>query len=332
MTDLRQLRVDLLARYPARPLVYIGDLAASAIIGWGSLWASLHQRVGGWEHIVTTVVAVVALLRTGFFIHEVGHQRKALPWLGSVWNIVAGFPLLMPAFMVDSHTDHHRLSTYGTDLDPEYEQFGDLPRWRVAMGLLVMPLVGPALALRALLLSPLSLLLKPFWAQPRGLLLRHASSLVTNERYVNNKLIDTPAVIAQELACSACAWSALLLLITQTWPWAWFLQFFMVFAIAMTINQVRTQTAHGYHSNNEPMSLEQQVADSSTTLSLWLAAAVHPLGTQHHALHHLAPTLPYHSMAAAHRDLCRLVNDGPYHARMAPDFITALRRFWRPAH
>lgn len=298
--DLRTLRAELIVRFRPRPLVYAVDLSLSAAIGWASLWTSAHVRFLSLPHILLTVVAVLALLRAGFFLHEVAHQRKALPWLGPFWSVVVGAPLLMPAFMLDAHVDHHRLATFGTADDPEYERRG--PRWRTGVTLAATALLGVALATRALVIGPLSLAAAPFYPKLRAFVRMRMSTLATNERYKNMALVDSPRVVLAEVLCAAIAWAALIACARGALSWSVPLQWLLVFAAAAVLNQARTQAAHGYESDGAPMSLEAQVADSTTTLGpWWITGPLHPLGTRFHALHHLAPSVPYHALAGAHR-------------------------------
>jgi len=51
---------------------------------------------------------------------------------------------------------------------------------------------------------------------------------------------------------------------------------------------------------------------------------LYPIGMRYHALHHLFPTMPYHSVAAAHRLLMeQLPLDSPYRATNRNGFLQA---------
>lgn len=43
--------------------------------------------------------------------------------------------------------------------------------------------------------------------------------------------------------------------------------------------------------------------DTLTLHGSWATELSAPLGTRYHAVHHLLPNLPYHSLRAAHRDV-----------------------------
>jgi hypothetical protein len=57
-----------------------------------------------------------------------------------------------------------------------------------------------------------------------------------------------------------------------------------------------------------------------------------PLNLRYHALHHLFPSLPYHSLAAAHRRLmAELPEDSPYRNTVYPGFWSVVRDVVRNA-
>ena len=57
-----------------------------------------------------------------------------------------------------------------------------------------------------------------------------------------------------------------------------------------------------------------------------------PLGMRYHALHHLFPTMPYHTMGVAHRRLLReLPADSPYHATLRRSMVAAIAELVRKA-
>ena len=83
----------------------------------------------------------------------------------------------------------------------------------------------------------------------------------------------------------------------------------------MFLNQVRTLVAHLWENEGEAMSVTAQYLDSvnvpppATLPALWA-----PVGLRYHALHHLLPGVPYHTLGEAHRRLSgRLSGDSPYH-------------------
>jgi len=101
--------------------------------------------------------------------------------------------------------------------------------------------------------------------------------------------------------------------------------------LALTVNQVRTLFAHAYDGGGSSMSLAAQVADSTTVDGGWLAALTHPVGTRFHALHHLAPSLPYHALGAAHRWLLAARAPAAYGRTARSGFTDGCRRLWARA-
>jgi fatty acid desaturase len=80
------------------------------------------------------------------------------------------------------------------------------------------------------------------------------------------------------------------------------------------INQLRTLVAHLWENEGEAMTVTAQYLDSvnvpppGTLPELWA-----PVGLRYHALHHLLPSVPYHNLAAAHRQLMATLDiDSPY--------------------
>ena len=64
------------------------------------------------------------------------------------------------------------------------------------------------------------------------------------------------------------------------------------------------------------MSLTAQYLDSvNVPPPEFLSPLWAPVGLRYHALHHLLPSLPYHSLGEAHRRLSRQLGDGSTYAR-----------------
>ena len=299
----------------ARKSIYWPDMLASMTLGWGSFALALRFQSQPLLSAALSVVTVFALYRAVLFIHEITHlKRGVIPGFETAWNLTVGVPLMVPSLMyIGSHNDHHRRAVFGTETDPEYEPLGHWSPLRVLASALPMLAVPLLLLLRWAVLGPVSYLIPPL----RRLVVERASALVINPRY-RRKPPQGPAMLRwafQEAGTAAYAWS----LIWATWegiiPLAWIAQFYAVVAGILLINHVRTLAAHRYIGLGEEVSREGQLLDSVNLVSEspW-TLLVAPVGLRYHALHHILPGLPYHSLGAVHRALCReLPAESSYH-------------------
>ncbi len=86
-------------------------------------------------------------------------------------------------------------------------------------------------------------------------------------------------------------------------------------SVVALLNQLRTLVAHLWENEGEAMTVTAQFLDSVNVpppgriAELWA-----PVGLRYHALHHLMPSMPYHSLPEAHRRLvAELATDSSYH-------------------
>jgi fatty acid desaturase len=83
----------------------------------------------------------------------------------------------------------------------------------------------------------------------------------------------------------------------------------------------------------EEVSREGQLLDSVNVVSesLWTKLLA-PVGLRYHALHHVLPGLPYHSLGAVHRALCReLPRESSYHRVSVSGVGEGIRNLMRDA-
>ena len=285
--------------HQARPRIYWTDLLLSAAIGWGAFAGALN--VTRPFTIALTAIAVPALYRALCFIHEISHQSgRNLPGFEAIWNLTTGFPLLLPSFMYTGvHMNHHRLSTYGTETDPEYLPFARSARMTAAFCAqsLLLPV---ALLVRFLLLAPVAFFVPRFeqW------LVIHFSSLSMNVRYRREVTPETLRMVRRQSAGILVLWGALgIMAALHDLPLRFFALWYVLSALISLINCLRTLGAHAYESEGHPLSREEQLQDSIDTPALRWGVVWAPVGLRFHGLHHYFPGIPYHNLGEAYRRL-----------------------------
>ena len=299
----------------ANPRIYWADMLGSAALGYVGLATAILAASPGIA-VVAAIVASLALYRAGSFIHELTHiHRDALPGFRLGWNAVVGVPLLIPSFLYEGvHTLHHARTRYGTVEDPEYLPLALMKPWTLPLFLVVSTLAPIALLFRFAGLTPLSLV----WPTLRTVVVERFSGLQINPEFRRRPAEgDLRRNWAwQEGAASLWAISLLAMVFTGVIPLRAFLIFLGVASGTMLLNQVRTLVAHLWENDGEAMSVTAQYLDSvnvpppSTLPALWA-----PVGLRYHALHHLMPSLPYHSLGEAHRRLAGVLDvESPFYA------------------
>ena len=118
-------------------------------------------------------------------------------------------------------------------------------------------------------------------------------------------------------------------------PLANFFCFFGLMCTVHIVNALRTLAAHRFVNETlEPISLEAQYLDSVNLTGKGFSAVVNtlvaPVGLRFHALHHLFPGLPYHSLPEAHARICKAIpKESRYHLSNEPTLISSLVSLWR---
>lgn len=298
----------------ASPLIYWGDLIASAVIGYAALYAAIVAPTLGWA-ILAGIVATLALYRAGSFIHEVTHiKHSSLPGFRLGWNALIGVPLMVPSFMYEGvHTLHHARTRYGTAEDPEYLPLALMKPWTVPVFVAVSALAPIALLIRFAILSPLSLVVPGL----RATLIARYSSLSINPAF-RRRAPD--GALAQQWRWQEAAtslWAIALIVATATGvlPLRAVAVFLIVASAVAVLNQVRTLVAHLWENEGEAMTVTAQYLDSvNVPPPALLPVLWAPVGLRYHALHHLLPSLPYHALGEAHRRLSAALDPAsPYH-------------------
>ena len=281
--------------------IYWVDLLISASIFWICVFI-VGLTSQSWSiYLLLTGIGSLALYRAALFVHEIGHvSRGVLPGFEVAWNVLTGWPLLFPSFLIQSHPDHHRIASFGTVGDPEYLPFAAAPRkmriWFV-MGSALTPVL---LLLRATLIVPMSWV----WPRLRTWLRCHASRMTMNSAYqpAPNALRLSIWHELNELLTTVFAWGWIVGVSLLVLPWKFAACVFICMLLANLLNGWRTLHAHAYTSVGAATDALGQLQDSTTfKMPALLGELVAPVGQRFHAAHHLFPYLPYHALAEADR-------------------------------
>ncbi|MEQ1497361.1 MAG: fatty acid desaturase [Novosphingobium sp.] len=313
--DMAMLRaaVDLTRDISAaKASIYWPDMLGSAAIGYAGIAGAILLH--GWQAWASAGIAVLFLYRALLFIHELTHiHRTALPGFRFVWNLVAGIPMLTPSFMYEGvHTLHHARTKYGTIEDPEYLPLALMKPWSLPAFILIAALLPIGLLIRCAVLVPLGAVIPPL----RKLVWERASSLSINPDFRRRPPEGDFArmVFWQELGAAVWAWA--LLASTQWLGWRWLVIALCVVSATAVFNQIRTLVAHLWQNDGAAMTVTAQYLDSVNVPPPELFAPLWaPVGLRYHALHHLLPSLPYHSLGEAHRRLAGHLGSGSTYER-----------------
>lgn len=291
----------------ARPEIYWPDMLVSAVVGYAGIAGAI--LLSGWDAWACAAVAVFTLYRALLFIHELTHIHKnALPGFRFGWNLLVGIPMLTPSFMYEGvHTLHHARTRYGTAEDPEYLPLALMKPWSLPLFIVVAILLPFGLLIRSAILVPLGAVIPPL----RKLVWERASSLSINPDFRRRPPEGTFARMVWWQELGASVWALALLASTQVWGWRPLLIAIAVVSAVAVLNQVRTLVAHLWENEGEPMTVTAQYLDSVNVPPPELLAPLWaPVGLRYHALHHLLPSMPYHSLGEAHRRITAHLGTG----------------------
>jgi fatty acid desaturase len=309
--------------HEVRPALYWRDLLATCLLGWSGFVFAVVLRPFSLAMLAAAAIAVIALYRGLCFVHEISHQGpRALPGFEVAWNVLIGYPFLLPSFAYAGvHQDHHKLSTYGTRLDPEYLPFARSGKTTVLFALysFLIPVIS---SIRFLILSPLAVFLAPF----QRWMVVHCSSLTINPAYRREATPELIRCVRHHSMLILVFWSVLAgLAVNRVIPWRFFAVWLGISALISFINTLRTLGAHAYESAGEPIGRSGQLADSiDTPGALWTEIWA-PLGLRYHALHHYFSGIPYYNLGEAWSRLSQaLPPDALYHKVRSPGLAHSL--------
>src|SRR5690606_14112919 len=170
----------------------------------------------------------------------------------------------------------------------------------------------------------------------RRLLIRRLSTLVINAAY--ERRLPTGARARrfrlEEAGAAATVWLAVGLVLGGVLDPQWLLRWYLLATGILVLNHVRTLAAHRYEHTGAPMDVTTQLLDTFNVAGVpVLTALLAPVGLRYHGLHHLLPSLPYHSLGAVHRTLlAELPDDSPYRRTQARSLVLVLRELLAAAH
>ena len=295
-----------------RAAIYWADMIGSALLGYGALAGAILVESMPLA-VALAVVSVLALYRALLFIHEISHFRgDVLPGFRTAWNALVGIPMLTPSFMYEQvHTLHHKRTQYGTVADPEYLPLALMKPWSLPLFVIIAILAPVALLFRFAVLVPLGAIIPPI----RQLTWQRASALAINPEFRRRPPEGDlrPRVLMQE--AGGFVWSWLLIGSVFAFGWKPLLIALGVASVVALLNQLRTLVAHLWENEGEAMTVTAQFLDSVNVPPPGMVAEIWaPVGLRYHALHHLMPSMPYHSLPEAHRRLVKeLGNGSTYH-------------------
>jgi fatty acid desaturase len=328
--QVREIVKDLIT---PNPLIFWSDFLVSVAVGHAALWIYLSAANFSLVQVAAGVVAALAIYRVLMFTHELAHlKRGSFTAFRFAWNLLAGVPFLMPSFLYTDHRSHHVNHSYGTQGDGEYIPVGLGPigfvYWFVGQALLV-PIQA---VVRFLVLGPVSLI----HPRIRRFVWEKCSGLAQNNFSYRRPMPqgrDKWVWGLQEAGCFFVCAAMATLLFTGVLPWTHLVKLYALFAAMSVVSYTRALANHWYANPGGEISYLDQMFDSTTipgrpfVTELWA-----PLGQRYHALHHLMPSIPYHSLGIAHRRLMKeLPPDSPYHQTLRPSLLAALRELYHGA-
>jgi fatty acid desaturase len=312
----------------AKPSIYWPDMLLSAGIGYAAMaGAILVSSVP--LAIALSLISALALYRALMFIHELTHiHRNALPGFRLAWNMLVGIPMLVPSYMYEGvHTIHHKRTQYGTIEDPEYLPLALMKPWSLPLFVLIALLAPVAFLLRCAILLPLGAVIPPI----RRLTWERFSALSINPDFRRRPPEGEMKgrVFWQEFGGFAWSWA----LIGSVFVFGWrpLLIALAIVSLTAVLNQLRTLVAHLWENEGDPMTVTAQFLDSVNVPPPGFAAELWaPVGLRYHALHHLMPSIPYHSLPEAHRRLKgELGNSTTYDGANHPGMLHLVGRIAR---
>jgi len=302
--------------YKVKPFYFWRDLLMSAGIAFTASAVFFVAPAFSLVQAAAFALAVFWLSRGTSLMHEISHLKQTeMTAYKAAYNLLFGVVTLTPStFYTWLHRDHHSQQKYGTQQDPEYvPNITSTGTVRYALGYSVKILAMPVCVFMRFLLAPLTFI----HPAVRNLVLTRCSSMTVHWGYVRDlKHFNARPFVAMEMLCFLRAAGIPAMLFMGLAPWERVPMMYLLAVGGIAVNQLRHLADHHYESDGGKLTLEEEVLDTANhtrnnDIFGWL---LYPFAIRYHALHHLAPAIPYHNLAAAHAHLISsLPASSPYH-------------------
>ncbi|MBP9100278.1 MAG: fatty acid desaturase [Nitrosomonas sp.] len=316
-----------------KPWIYWTDFLFHITLGWAAFFTALFSPFFSLWQLGGFIVAVLALYRSAIFVHELAHLKKGtFKNFRLVWNIICGIPFMIPSFTYDGvHNDHHKPDVYGTSADGEYLPFATHKPAEMVVYVLLSFLIPIALAVRFVLLTPVSYLIPPL----RKIVWERASSLTIDPTYRHRRAPDAIRNDLnwrqQELGAFLFGASVIALVVLGVLPYSLLVLWYLTAVAVFILNSLRTLAAHAYRNpGDRKMTLAEQYLDSvNIPGNVLITPLWAPVGLRFHATHHLFMSMPYHNLGKAQRRLVNnLTDNSQYIKTIRSGLWPALKQIW----
>jgi fatty acid desaturase len=329
---IKELTLIVQDLHEPRPIIFWADLVCCVLTIQIGMYLStpFPESFSTYPIQATTgfTAAAFALYRATYFNHELAHHSCRLPGFGFVWNLVIGIPLLIPSFLYSDHRNHHSHQAFATERDAEYLP-EHLRNSRGAAVLLVLAFVLPFIYIfRFAIIAPVA------WAFPK---IRHwvdvrASSLglLGLSKRAAPTMTELNTWRRQERACFCFILIVGVCLLLGIIPIKFSIHYYAVIVSMLILHGMRIMVGHRYNTDSVGShDRVDQVEDSfNFSASGPITKLFLPLGFHLHALHHLFPNIPYHSMPEAHRRIAAfLPSNSIYHATESRSYFAEIAHF-----
>lgn len=313
--DVKVIYAQVSDLFKVNPMKYWYDFVSSATLGWIFFCLNLFCEFEIILKVILFIISVFSFYRALCFLHEIVHLReKDLPYFPLVWSLMVGIPLLTPRFLYfEIHQAHHHKNKYGTNLDGEY--IAELSTsYKHIFLVFINNLFSPIYTIfRFAVLGPISFC----HSSIRHWVKLNASALSLRFPFKREIVSEKKHLwLKEELVAIIFIWSIISGILLGFIPIILLFYYTLLIISVSILNSIRAIGAtHRYGSHGNTVSFDRQILDSFNVDSERLdSLLLCPVGLRFHALHHLLPGLPYHSLGEAHsRIKSFLPNDSAYH-------------------